>query len=86
MEAIHFGCTLYYYGLLKSGSSFSFEKILSQFIRQFGPADPPKFSLYYLLLHDTTLLKECMVKFICDTRQLELLGISSDGKEIVSRF
>lgn len=75
---------MYFYGLLKSNATFSFEKILSQFVRQFGPNDPPKFAQYYLLLHDLSLLQDYMVKFISDTKQLELLGISSDGKEIVS--
>ena len=83
---------MYYYGLLSgedysTGVGFSFEKMLQQYVRQFGGRDPAKFVYYFFLIHDEDEKIETIVSYILDTRQIDLLGGNQpDGSQKVDIF
>jgi hypothetical protein len=92
VEAVHFGCALYHYGLLPrvalvSQPVFNFQKMLAFYVRQFAVTNPVESVQYYFLLREKESQVAYITQHICQTQQLSLLGYTApDGNLQVCIF
>jgi len=81
VEAVHFGCALYYFGLLPrtvitKQPTFNFQKMLAFYVRQFAVTNPVESVQYYFLLREKESQIAYITQHICQTQQLSLLGVA----------